>query len=203
MGETGTQTQVSSGSGYPGLAAAGAAVPETHSAGFRGGLSTGLVLPRFGLRPGPAQERPFVVLHRQPPVARMVTLELEPADREAGPAPAPPMVAADPQPEIRHTPSGHPAGRFGVALRMPSLVGLTGTERDSLASIRGDEESMDWNRTAMTVPAVPIPKLELRRARVPVPRTAVRLAGADRAFELFLSPAPVDFTANVDQWSAL
>jgi hypothetical protein len=203
MGEPGSQGHFSGGSGHAGPASSGVAIPESYSSGFSGGMSTGPVLPRFGLLPGPAQERPLVVLHRQPPVARMVTLALEPADREAGPAPAPPMVAAEPQPEIRHTPSGHPAGRFGVALRMPSMVGLTGTERDSIAAIRGDENSMDWSWTSTAAPAVPVPKLGLRRARVPVPRTAVRLAGADRAFELFLSPAPVDFTANVDQWSAL
>jgi len=31
----------------------------------------------------------------------------------------------------------------------------------------------------------------------------VWLAGADRATEFFLSPSPVEFTATVDQWSAL
>jgi len=149
------------------------------------------------------ESRPLVVLHRQPPVARMVTLDLEPADRIAGPAPAPPMVAADTQPEIRHTPSGRPSGRLDVSLRLQTMVGLTGNERDSNSPLRGDAESMTWNWLALPAPSIPVVNTRLRPARVPVQRTAVWLAGADRATEFFLSPSPVEFTATVDQWSAL
>lgn len=178
-------------------------ISDNYSGGFTGGLSSGLVLPRFSLRTDSGDSRPLVVLHRQPPTAKMVTLDLEPADRAAGPAPAPPMMAADIQPEIRQTPSGRPSGRLDVSLRLQRMVGLTGNERDSNSPLRGDEGSMAWTWLDSPAPSVPPASLGVRRARVPVLRTAVRLAGADRATELFLSPTPVDFTATVDQWSAL
>lgn len=174
-----------------------------YSGGSTGSFSSGIVLPRFGVMTAALESRPLVVLHRQPPVARMVTLDLEPADRIAGPAPAPPMVAADTQPEIRHTPSGRPSGRLDVSLRLQTMVGLTGNERDSNSPLRGDAESMTWNWLALPAPSIPVVNTRLRPARVPVQRTAVWLAGADRATEFFLSPSPVEFTATVDQWSAL
>ncbi|MEP7363568.1 MAG: hypothetical protein ABI972_09960 [Acidobacteriota bacterium] len=180
------------------------AISEGLSGGFTGSLSRGIVLPRFGFRMASDESRPLVVLHRQPPTAKMVTLPLEPADRPAGPAPAPPMVAADIQPEIRHAPSGRPAGRLNVSLRLQTMVALSGSEQDSDSPLRGDEEAMIWSwLNSPPAPAVPAARLGVRHARVPVLRTAARLTGADRAGEFFLSPTPVDFTATVDQWSAL
>lgn len=198
--QTGAPTGASHTAYVPGR---GGAMSEPSAGAYAGGFGGGIVLPRFSLMTPSAESRPLVVLHRQPPVAKMVTLDLEPADRAAGPAPAPPMVAADIQPEIRQTPSGRPVGRLDASLRLQTMVGLTGNERDSNSPLRGDEESMVWNWLVSPALAVPPASLGVRRARVPVLRTAVRLAGADRGAELFLSPTPVDFTATVDQWSAL
>src|SRR5262249_82838 len=118
----------------------GAAAEGAPTSGFTSTLSSGIVLPRFGFRmtSAPGESRPLVVLHRQPPTAKMDALELEPADRPADPAPAPPMMAADIQPEIRHAPSGRPLGRLAVSLRLQTMVGLAGTERDSDSPLRGD-----------------------------------------------------------------
>lgn len=168
-----------------------------------GGFAGSVVLPRFGMRMATDESRPLVVLHRQPPVARLVSLELEPADRDALPAPAPPVVHDTIQPEIRQAPSGRPVGSLATALRLHTLLALDGTELDTNSPPRGADDCQLFSWLEAPRPSVPSAGIGIRRARVPVLHTAVRLAGADRAAEFFLSPAPVEFAASVDQWSAL
>ncbi|MBK7931157.1 MAG: hypothetical protein IPJ98_27875 [Bryobacterales bacterium] len=170
---------------------------------FLGGFAGSVVLPRFGMRLATSESRPLVVLHRQPPVARLVSLNLEPADRDATPAPAPPLVHDTIQPEIRQAPSGRPAGRLPVSLRLHTLLALDGSELDAHSPLRAADDCQNFSWLEAPRPAAPSATLTIRRARVPVPQTAVRLAGANRAAELFLSPSPVEFAATVDQWSAL
>lgn len=173
----------------------------TYAAGS--GFTGGIVLPRFGMRMVTAESRPLVVLHRQPPVARMVTLEVEAADRPAALAPAPPLMHDATQPEIRQAPSGRAVGRLRVSLRLTSLLALDGNERDCGFPLRADEESLTLCAAAAPVLAMPSQPVRIRRAHVPVLRTAVRLKGADRTAELFFAPAPAEFVATVDQWSGL
>lgn len=208
------------GAGLGGSLARSGLTPDTgslpgyvlgHQPGYEGGgiyatgsgFAGGIVLPRFGMRMVTAESRPLVVLHRQPPVARMVTLDVDAADRPAALAPAPPLAHDAMQPEIRQAPSGRAVGRLGVSLRLHSLMELEGNERDCGFPLRADEENMTLCGTGAPLPAVPSAAVRIRRAHVPVLRTAVRLSGADRAAELFFAPAPAEFVATVDQWSGL
>jgi hypothetical protein len=138
----------------------------------------------------------LVVLHRQPPVARLVSLA-----RTGGPMPRRPGPAAGP----RHDSAGNPPGPQRTPPRPAARLAAPAHP----ACARRPESTP----TRCAPPRLPALS-RLRNApsaafghphHSPRPRarpTAVRLAGANRAAN-FLVAVPVEFAATVDQWSAL